>query len=131
MKAILSSARLGTVSRDGLIRKQRSSSRGRRLGWLFLALALAALTARAQSTNDVEELKKQLRQLQENFERIQREQRQQIEALTHKVEDLTKQQSAEADKKKLEEELAKEVQTNAPPAAASAGVTAASTKWTP
>ncbi len=56
----------------------------------------SGLTLRAQQTNEVEQLKRQLQQLQENFERVQREQRQQIEALTQKLDDLTKQQTAEA-----------------------------------
>jgi hypothetical protein len=70
----------------------------------------------AQTTNDVEQLKQQLRQLQENFERVQREQHQQIEALTRKLDDLTKQQAAEAEKKKLEQDLAAELQKNQPAA---------------
>ena len=71
------------------------------LGWSS-ALCLSAMIAQAQATNEVEQLKRQLQQLQENFERVQREQRQQIEALTKKLDDLTKQQTAEAEKKKLE-----------------------------
>jgi TolA-binding protein len=70
----------------------------------------SAWQARGQATNEVDELKRQLRQLQENVERMQREQRQQIEALTKKLDELTKQQAAEAEKKKLEQELAAELQ---------------------
>ena len=76
----------------------------------MVAAALAALafsggpTLRAQETNEVEQLKRQMQQLQENFERVQREQRQQIDALTRKLDDLTKQQTAEAEKKKLEQD---------------------------
>jgi TolA-binding protein len=88
------------------------------LAVLALLVCGGAPQARGQATNEVEELKRQLRQLQENFERMQREQHQQIEALTKKLEDLTKQQAAEADKKKLEQELATELQKNQPPAAA-------------
>jgi hypothetical protein len=93
-------------------------------------------TLRAQASNEVEQLKRQMQQLQENFERVQREQRQQIDALTRKLDDLTKQQTAEAEKKKLEEELTADLQKNqtAPATAAntSATVTAApSVPWSP
>jgi len=105
-----------------------------------LAAALAVLSlmvcggapqARGQATNDVEELKRQLRQLQESFERMQREQGQQIEALTKKLDDLTKQQAAEAEKKKLEQELATELQKNQPTATAPPTTTAPSAAWSP
>ena len=90
----------------------------------------------AQATNEVEQLKQQLRQLQENFERVQREQRQQIEALSKKLDGLTKQPAAEAGKKKLEEELAADLQKNQPAAAPSATATpsataAPSARWSP
>ncbi len=85
-----------------------------RAGWTHAAVVVIVLSSvlqvAGQGTNEVEELKGQLRQLQENFERMQREQRQQIEALTKKLDDLTKQQAAEAERKKLEQELAKELQ---------------------
>src|SRR5215471_14273504 len=87
-----------------------------------LVLSGTAVSLRAQDTNQIEQLKQQLRQMQENFERVQREQRQQIEDLTKKLDDLTKQQAAEAEKKKLEQELAAELQkgsSNAPPTAPS------------
>ena len=97
-----------------------------RLGWALAVMAVtvgsSAWPARGQGTNEVEELKGQLRQLQENFERMQREQRQQIEALTKRLDELTKQQAAEVEKKKLEQELAAELQksegTNQAPAPA-------------
>ena len=105
-----------------------------------LAAALAVLTimlcagapqAAGQATNEVEELKRQLRQLQENFERMQREQRQQIEALTRKLDDLTKQQAGEAEKKKLEQELATELEKKQPTPAAPSTTPAPSTAWSP
>ena len=70
----------------------------------LVAMAFSGAPAlRAQTTNEVEQLKRQMQQLQENFERVQREQRQQMDALTKKLDDLTKQQAAEAEKKKLEQ----------------------------
>jgi len=94
----------------------------KQIGMMVLVLALTAdaTSARAQATNQVEPLQQQLRQMQENFERIQREQNAQIAALTQKLNELARQQSAEAEKKKLEEQLAAELApapTNAPPAA--------------
>ncbi len=70
----------------------------------LVAFALAAMALngapklRAQTTNEVEQLKRQMQQLQENFERVQRDQRQQIDALSKKLDDLTKQQNTEAEK---------------------------------
>src|ERR1044071_3996118 len=97
------------------------------LGWSS-ALCLAALAAQAQPANEVEQLKRQLQQMQENFEKVQREQRQQIDALTKKLEELSKQQTAEAEKKKLEEQLAAELAKNqpAPPSPAPPASTALS-----
>lgn len=85
----------------------------------------------AQTTNEVEQLKQQLRQLQENFERAQREQRQQIEVLTRKLDDLTKQQAAEAEKKKLEQDLTAELQKNQPTTTTSTTPPAPSAPWSP
>ena len=74
----------------------------------LIAFALAAMafsgapTLRAQTTNEVEQLKRQMQQLEENFERVQRDQRQQIDALSKKLDDLTKQQDTEAEKKTLD-----------------------------
>jgi hypothetical protein len=98
---------------------------------LAIMVWVGAPQARGQATNEVEELKQQLRQLQESFERMQREQRQQIEALTKKLDDLTKQQTAEAEKKKLEQELATELQKNQPTPTAPPTATAPSATWTP
>ncbi len=96
-----------------------------------LVVSCRELPLQAQATNEVEQLKKQLQQLQENFERVQREQRQQIEALTRKLEELTKQQATEAEKKKLEEQLAAELAKNQPAPAAAPPAPAPSTAWSP
>src|SRR5882724_9355135 len=87
-------------------------------GLLAIAAILGVLQLRGQEANDIDQLKKQLREMQENFERAQREQRQQIDTLTKKLDELTKQQSAEAEKKKLEQELAAQLSSNQPPASA-------------
>src|SRR3954465_7982235 len=96
----------------------------RRLILWSSVLCVAAI--HAQEANDVEQLKRQLREWKENSEKTQLEfqktqqlQREQIEALTRKLDDLTKQQGADAEKKKLEQQLAAELQaptTNAPAA---------------
>lgn len=52
-------------------------------------LAGANMPAAAE-TNEVEQLKRQLQQMQENFERAQREQKNQIEALTERLNALSK-----------------------------------------
>src|SRR6185295_486167 len=83
---------------------------------------LSAMPLRAQEAGQVEQLKKQLQQLQENFERLQREQREQIEALTRKLDELTKAQAGKpaaaepktAEQKKLEDELAAELAKGTP-----------------
>jgi hypothetical protein len=59
-------------------------------------------------------LKRQLEEMKENFDRVQREQKEQIDALTRKLDDLTKEQAAEAEKKKLEQEMAAALRTNQP-----------------
>src|SRR5436190_1920471 len=95
---------------------------------MLACLGLAVQLARTQESNGVEQLKLQLKQMQENFEKVQREQKEQIDALSRKLDELTKPQAsrtetatnitAEAEKKKLEEELAVELQqgsTNATP----------------
>ncbi|HTL55180.1 MAG TPA: hypothetical protein VL361_05845 [Candidatus Limnocylindrales bacterium] len=79
----------------------------------------------AQPTNEVEQLKKQLRDLQQQFEKTQKEQRQQIDALTQKLDELMKQQAAEVEKKKLEQELAAQLASNQPPSTAQAPAPAA------
>src|SRR6266436_6772019 len=97
-------------------------------GW-FSALCLSAVAVQAQPTNELDQLKRQLQQMQENFEKVQREQRQQIEVLTKKLEDLTKQQASETEKKKLEQELAAELSKNQPAAPAQARTNMPSTAW--
>jgi type II secretory pathway pseudopilin PulG len=89
-----------------------------RLSVLGAAAALVTPSLRAQDANQIDQLKQQLHQMQENFERVQREQREQIETLTKKLDELTKQQAAEADKKKLEQELTAQLSSNQPPATA-------------
>lgn len=87
----------------------------------------------AQDTNQIEQLKQQLREMQENFEKVQREQRQEIDALTKKLDDLTQQQAAEAEKKKLEQELAAQLGTSQPAATTPAPGPAAApaAPWSP
>src|ERR1051326_1029962 len=90
------------------------------------AICLGAVAGQAQQTNEIDQLKLQLQQMRETFEKVQREQRQQIDALTKKLEDLTKQQTAEAEKKKLEQELAVELQKGQPAAAPASAASAPS-----
>jgi hypothetical protein len=99
--------------------------------WFVLGLGLfmVVLPVGAQDTNEIEQLKQQLRQMQENFERSQREQRQQIDALTKKLEEFTRQQSAETEKKKLEQELTAQLSSNQPPASAAPALTPPA--WSP
>jgi len=105
---------------------------------MLSALVLVPLCGiQAQETNEVEQLKRQLRLLQENFDRVQREHKQQIDTLTQKLDELAKRQSAEAEKKKLEQELAAELQKNQPAAATQTapapggGAQTATTGWSP
>ncbi len=106
------------------------------------ALWLSGCTAQAQETSEVEKVNQQLKQLQDTFEKQQREmresfdrmlheQRQQIEGLTRKLDDLTKQQAAEAEKKKLEQELAAQLSTNLPAATAPSPAATPSSTWSP
>lgn len=97
------------------------------------ALGLGVLTLPAQETNDVEKLRLQLQQMQESFDRVAGEQRQQIEALKKQVNELVKQQTAEAEKKKVEQELAVEMQKNQPATASQSAATqpAPASSWTP
>lgn len=111
----------------GALRKNAS-----RLGVFAIAcFGLWSTRLCAQDTNQIEQLKKQLQSMQENFERVQREQREQIEALTRKLEELTRQQAAQAEKKKLEQELAAQLASNPPPVSAQAPAAAPSTSWSP
>src|SRR5437868_1658396 len=76
------------------------------IGWSS-ALCLCAMALQAQETNEVGELKKQV----ELLLRVQREQNQQIQALSKKLEDLTKSpiQPKTDEQKKLEQDLAAEL----------------------
>ena len=103
----------------------------RKIAGCCSALCLGAFAAQAQQTNDLEQLKRQLQQMQENFEKMQREQREQIDSLTKKLEEMSKQQAAEAEKKKLEQELAAELAKNQPTPAVGATTPAPATTWSP
>ncbi len=83
----------------------------------------------AVETNEIGLLRKQLREMQENFDRVQREQRRQIEELTKKLDELTKQHAAEADRKKLEQELAADLAKNQPSSAATSAASNAAPAW--
>ncbi|MEO6182627.1 MAG: hypothetical protein ABIP76_05815 [Verrucomicrobiota bacterium] len=85
------------------------------MGWSS-ALCLSLITLQAQETNEVGQLKKQLQQMQDSFEKVTRAQQQQIEALTKKLDEFTKTQSAPSiaapkteEQKKLEAQLAAEL----------------------
>jgi hypothetical protein len=78
-----------------------------------------------------ENFEKQQREMRENFERMIREQQGEINALSNKLWEVNKQQNTEVAKKKLEAELAGELSTNAPPAAAQALAPAPSSGWSP
>ena len=101
---------------------------------LILFVSICASGLRAQETNQLEQLERQVRQLQqmqENSDKVQQEQRRLIESLSKQVSDLTKQQAAEAEKKKLEQQLAGELQTNQPAPAAQANAIPAQAPWSP
>jgi hypothetical protein len=87
----------------------------------------------AQETTEVQQLKRQLQQLQQDFDRVQREQKQQIDALTQKLDEWVKRETAGAGKKKLEQELATELQVNksAPSSQPTATTPATITPWSP
>lgn len=99
-----------------------------------VVLCVARFVAPAQETNEVQQLREELRKVREDFERMTREQRQQIETLSRKLESLSPQpQGADAEKKKLEQELAAELGTNAPAttAAAPAAAVTPAGGWSP
>lgn len=102
------------------------------LGTLFTA---APFQAQAQDDSKADVLEKKIKEMQENFERIQREQRQQIDDLRKELEALKKEKAADVEKKKLEEQLATEMQKNQPaiPAASAQAPPAAATSasWSP
>lgn len=88
------------------------------------------VSAPAQDSSEIFQLKRQLRELQEQFERMQREHKERIDALSRKLDELTKPQPEAAEQKKLEEELAAKLapETNAP-AAGKATAAAPSSGW--
>jgi hypothetical protein len=105
------------------------------VGWSS-ALCLGAMTLSAQETNDVGQLKKQLQEMRENFEKVRLEQQQQIEALTKKLDEFTKTQSAPAtvspktaEQKKLEAELSAELSKDS--ATNSSALSELSKPWSP
>ncbi|HZI32582.1 MAG TPA: hypothetical protein VFF11_09580, partial [Candidatus Binatia bacterium] len=63
---------------------------------LCLLSYLAVLSAAAQETDQIEQLKKQLQQLQSNFQTVQEQQRQQIESLQKRIEAMQRQQQVAA-----------------------------------
>ncbi len=79
-----------------------------------LCLGLAVPMTQAEETNEIEQLKRQMEQMQQNFEKARHDQQDQVEALKKKLDELTKQQASEAEKKKIEAELAEQMQTNSP-----------------
>src|SRR5437899_1673432 len=96
------------------------------LGWSS-ALCLSAGALQAQETNEVEQLKQQLRQVLA----VQEEQRQKIDALTRQLQEVTKTQAAEAEKQKLEQQLAADLQKSQPLPSTQPAATAASAAWSP
>jgi hypothetical protein len=84
-----------------------------------------------QNTTDIDQLKQQLRQMQENFDRVQREQREQIDALKKQLDGLAKEKAAEADKKKLADQLAAELGTTNQPAPSATPAPASTASWSP
>jgi len=69
--------------------------------------------------------------MKENFERVQREQRQQIDDLNKKLDALTKQQTAEVEKKKLEEELSAQLAATSHPFPPKPLPATTATPWVP
>src|SRR5882724_1510029 len=82
-----------------------------------LCLGLIVPMTHAQATNEVQELKRQMQLLQEHFEKVHEEDRAVIDALSKKVDQLAGQQATDLEKKKLEQELATQMSSNAPAAA--------------
>jgi hypothetical protein len=122
------------------------------------ALCLTALIAHGQEANEAEKFEKKLKEIQENFEKQQREMRENFERMVREqqaqIDALKKQletsktnappaavtteqaeershkvdQAAEAEKKRLEQQLVAQLLTNGPPPAPSP---TASTAWSP
>jgi len=68
------------------------------------------MTLQAQETSDIGQLKRQLQEMQENFDKVRREQQQQIEALTRKLDEITKSAPAPAAAAKTDEQRILEAQ---------------------
>ncbi len=81
-----------------------------------LCLGLVLPLVAAQETNEVQELKRQMQLMQEHFEKVHAEDRAVINELSKKVDRLAGQQTAEAEQKKLEQELAAQMSSKAPTA---------------
>ncbi len=99
---------------------------------LIVFLCLTTTGLYAQETNQLEILQQQVRQLlqmQENSDRIQREQRQLIDTLSKQVSEFAKKQTGDSDQKKLEQQLAAELQTNASPATAKSATASPPPAW--
>ena len=85
------------------------------------ALCLLTPTLSAQDTKQVDELRQQLEQMEARFERTEREHRAQLDALRKQIDLLTPKASpaarspANEERKKLEAELAAELQAAVPP----------------
>ena len=95
---------------------------------LSSVLCVSVMTAQAQETNEVEQLKQEMLLMKESFEKAQNEQHQKIETLTQKLDTVLRQQDAEVEKKKLEQQMAAELQTNPAGPQASAPL---SPSWSP
>jgi hypothetical protein len=108
----------------------------RRIAGLSSVLCLSALLAQGQDASKTDDLEKKLKDMQDNFDRVQREQRQQIEDLRKELDQLKKEKAAEAEKKKLADQLAAEMQGNKTPATPASptpapAAVAAPTTWSP
>ncbi|MBI5387217.1 MAG: hypothetical protein HZA90_21325 [Verrucomicrobia bacterium] len=105
------------------------------LGWssaLCLSAALALPAQETISTNQLQQLQQQLRQLQQAFEQMQSQYRQQIDGMQKQIDALQQAQSAAAEKKKLEDEIAAKLGTEAKPAASTPTTPVVEArKWSP
>jgi hypothetical protein len=98
---------------------------------VLLCIVLTVPIAQAQETNELQQFKRMMQQMQENFEKERSEDRQVIKSLSEKVEELLREKQArietttsappttaispaDAEKKKLEQELAAQMSSNAP-----------------
>jgi len=114
---------------------------------LFIGMTVLA---QGQETNQLEKIERQLKEMQDNFEKQQREMKESFERLIHQqqeqIEALKKQladttnavaakpptnQSSDAEKKRLEQELAAQLGTNAAASASQPSTPAPTTTWSP